>query len=132
MLNVFPIQFLSLFAYTILRIFVGIILVYLGLRHLRTRHELKEVFTLPYFPYGLFFVWYLGIVELVVGTMFLFGFLTQIAAILSSLIALKFLIMHRRFSAPGIPGRIFYALLLGASISLFITGSGALGFDLPI
>lgn len=132
MLNPFPIQFLALLAYLILRVFVGGILVYLGITHLSRRHDLKHAISLPLFPYGLASVWYLATLELLAGVMFIVGFYTQIAAIISFFIALEMLVLYSRFRSPLIPSKLFYVLLLGASISLFITGAGALAFDLPI
>jgi len=132
MLNPFPIQFLAMVAYALLRVTIGIVLMHLGLEHIRNRQTLKEVFSFSWFPYGLFFAWYVGVFEIIVATMFILGFLTQIAALLTILLSLKFIIMHKRFSSPSIPGKIVYLLLLGISLSLFITGAGIFAFDLPI
>lgn len=132
MLNPFPIQFLALFAYTILRICVGCTLVYLGFSHLKHRQELRENFSFRFFPYGLFFATYLGLVELFVGALFILGFYTQIAALLSILLSLKLIILNTRIASEYIPPRVFYTLLIGASFSLLITGAGFFAFDLPI
>lgn len=132
MLNPFPIQFLALFAFTILRFIVGIILMHLGLEHLRNRQTLKELLSFSMLPYGLFFAWYVGLLEIIIATMFILGFYTQIAALLTVFLSLKFIVLNRRFSSPLIPGKLFYLLLLGAALSLFITGAGAFAFDLPI
>lgn len=132
MLNIFPIQFLAPFAYMILRIGIGFVLFVLGVRHLRNRFTLRDAFTFRFFPYGLFFTWYLAIVEMVVGIMYLLGLFTQIAAIITILMSLKFLIMHRKFSHPLVPSRLTYFFILIVSVSLLITGGGVLGFDLPI
>lgn len=130
MLNPFPIQFLALLAYAILRIIVGAILLYLGFSHIQHRAVLKEQFS--QFRFGLVLVWYLGTLEIIVGMMFIFGFYTQIAALLSMLMAIKFIVLKGRFTSPLIPGRLFYILLFGASLSLFVTGAGIFAFDLPI
>lgn len=132
MLNFFPTQFLALFAYTILRVAVGVVLVYLGLSHAKHRAELAPRFSFSLFPYGTFFAWYLAAVEIVVGTLFVLGLFTQVAAILSALLALKFIVMHTKFSGTYVPGKLFYTLLLAASLSLFITGAGFFAFDVPI
>jgi uncharacterized membrane protein YphA (DoxX/SURF4 family) len=132
MLNPFPIQFLAPLAYTVLRVVVGTVLFSLGLSHLRDRDSLAPLFSFSWFPYGRFAVWYLALIELAVGLMFLFGFLTQIAALLAMFLSLKFIVMRSRWSAPSIPDRLFYILLFGASFTLFVTGAGAFAFDLPI
>ena len=132
MLNPFPIQFLALLAYMLLRFFVGGILLYLGITHVRNRHNLKYTLSFPWFPYGLFSVWFFALFEILSGLMFFTGFYTQYAAIIGMLLALKIIVLYKRFASPLIPGRLFYILLFGASLSLFITGGGALAFDLPI
>lgn len=132
MLNPFPIQFLAVLAYAVLRLFVGATLVYLGTRHIQKRHDLKHTLTFSLFPYGLMTAWYFALVELVIGMMFIAGFYTQIAALLAFILSLKILVLQKHFASPYIPGRLFYILLMAASISLFITGAGTFAFDLPI
>ncbi len=132
MLNPFPIQFLALFAYFLLRISVGSILLYLGLQHWRSRHELKTVLTLSWWPYGYFSTIVLATSELIIATSFLFGAYTQIAALCVIAMSVKLLILRGRFNHATIPPRLFYVLLFGAALSLFITGGGAFAFDLPL
>lgn len=132
MLNPFPIQFLAPLAYTLMRICVGLILVRLGRRNLHNRATLQTLFTFRLFPYGNFFVLYMSLLEIVLGLMFIFGFLTQIAALLLIVFCLKFMIMHKRFDHPLLPKRLSYLLLCICGLSLFITGAGAFAIDLPI
>ena len=132
MLNIFPIQFLAPLAYALLRVCVGFILLRLGRRHLHNRDALAPIFSFSLFPYGRFFVWYLGLIEIGLGILFFIGLFTQVAALLAAVLSLKFIVMHRRFAHPLIPSRMFYTLLLAASLSLFITGAGIFAFDLPI
>ncbi len=132
MLNPFPIQFLALLAYLLLRVFVGAILLYLGIRHWQTRHTLKETLVLPWWPFGTTTTLVLIIAELVLGTLFILGAYTQYAALITMLICLDFMLFRHRFTHETLPARIFYVLLFGCALSLFITGAGALAFDLPI
>jgi uncharacterized membrane protein YphA (DoxX/SURF4 family) len=132
MLNLFAIQFMAPLAYLMLRMCLGIILIRFGCLHIQHRHSLKEVFSLRLFPFGSFFVWYLGIVEIVLGSMLMLGLFTQLAALLTMLLSLKFIIMHKRFSHQLIPSRIVFVLMGIISVSLFITGAGAFAIDLPI
>lgn len=132
MLNIFPIQFLAPIAYALLRICVGFIFIRLGQSHLRNRATLAQVFTLPIFPYGLFFVWYISIAEIIMGLLFIFGLFTQIAALFGIAYSLKLFILRKQFAHPLIPRGYFLMLLLVVSISLFITGAGIFAFDLPI
>ena len=133
MLSLFPTMFLSLLAHAILRIFVGAIFFYLGLRHLgRSRSGLTVVLKEHWPVLGGFYVWYLGLIEVVIGIMFIVGIYTQAAAIVSMLISIKMLLLRRRFAHPSIPQPIFYTLLFAASLSRLITGAGAFAIDLPI
>jgi uncharacterized membrane protein YphA (DoxX/SURF4 family) len=132
MLNVFPIQFLALFAYFILRVFVGSVLLYLGLLHFSTRHTLKEVLTLSWWPFGLCSTLVLSLTEIILAVMITFGVLTQIAVLVLALLCLKMIILRERFNHETIPPRLVYVLLLGAALCLFITGAGAFAFDLPL
>ena len=77
-------------------------------------------------------MWYMGLFEIIIGTLFTLGFLTQVAALLAIFLSVKILIMYRHFIHPLIPQRLFYILLLAISFSLFITGAGIFAFDLPI
>jgi len=132
MLNPFPIQFLALLAYFILRVVVGFILLYLAKKHWENRHELFEILKPSIFPYGKVNTILIIITELVAGTMFILGFYTQIAALMLLEISLKMLMFKKVFRHPSIPSNLTYILLLGIGISLFITGAGIFAFDLPI
>lgn len=132
MLNPFPIQFLALFAYFLLRIFVGGILLYLGVTHFIKRNELREVLVLPWFQYGRFTALAFGLGELLIGSFILAGAYTQYAVLFTMAMCIKMLVLRNWFKHPSIPPKIFYLLLLGCSLSLFITGAGLFAFDLPI
>jgi uncharacterized membrane protein YphA (DoxX/SURF4 family) len=134
MLNPFPIQFLALFAYFLLRVGVGAILLYFAYAHFRVRKKLGRVFSTRLLPYGLKFAWLFICVEAVVGAMFVAGYYTQIAALLTMAMSLKLIVLHKRFAPNGtnIESRLFYILLFIVAATLFITGAGAFAFDLPI
>ncbi len=132
MLNPFPIQFLALLAHLLLRVTAGVTLLILGVRHFKNRESLYPVLTLPLFPFGKITTILFICCELLIGTFFILGLHTQIAALVLMAMSLKMLFLRKRFSHPTLPGRLFYLLLLGISCSLFITGAGALAFDLPL
>ena len=133
MLNVFPVLFLSLLAHAILRVCVGGILVYLGLRHItKERIGLHILFKEHWPNAATFLVWYFAIVELVAGMFLIVGAWTQIATLVTLFFSVKMLVLRKYMAHPSIPPPLFYVLLLGASFSLFITGAGAFAFDLPI
>ena len=132
MLNIFPIQYLALFAYFILRVAVSLVLIMLGLRHWHYRHELKKVFTCTWFPMSGYAAYLWPVAELAVAGFLLVGAYTQIAALLLMLMSLKLMLIRPWFPHPTIPSRLFYLLLFAIAISLFITGAGAFAFDLPL
>lgn len=132
MLNPFPIQFLALLAYTILRFFVGSILLYAGIRHLKNQKSIKSTFSGTRSLYGFVVILCVAFVELIAGGMLILGYYTQIAALLGMFLSLVFILFHRKLSALSVSGKLFYVLLLGTMLSLFITGAGAFAFDLPI
>jgi len=132
MLNPFPIQFLALLAYFILRVCVASILLYLGLSHLKHRHELKEVFTLSWLPFGTVATLVFALTEIIVSLFIFAGAHTQYAVLFVTAMSIKMIFLRQWFNHPTIPPKIFYVLLLGVSLTLFITGAGAFAFDLPI
>lgn len=132
MLNPFPIQFLALFAYFLLRLFIGSTLIYLAITHFKYRNELKDVLVVSWFPYGRFTTNAFVIGELLLGSLFIAGAFTQFAALASILMSSKMLIMRNWFEHHTLPPKMVYLLLFGISLSLFITGAGAFAFDLPI
>ncbi len=135
MLNPFPIQYLALFAYFILRVFVGLTLLYLGNKHWENRHELFKI-SIPTLPFAESFVqvgtYTLIATEVIIGLMFVAGFFTQIAALVLIIMSIKMLVFSKYLKHPSIPSRLSYTLFLAIGISLFITGAGVLAFDLPI
>ncbi len=119
MLNVFPIQFLAPLAYLILRVILGIVFLRMAKFQLQKDESGSRS-------------WLSGFFSSVVGIIFILGFYTQIAALLGILSAIA-----SRFSYFKARGFSYLeptaALLVGAiSLSLFITGGGPFGFDLPI
>ena len=124
LLNPFPIQWLSLFAYFLLRVFVGAILVYLGFRHLAYRKELRVVFGWS----GLLLL----TIEFVLGLLVLVGAFTQYAALGIMFLSLLFIVFRGKLQHKTVPERIFYVLLFACGLTLFITGAGALAVDLPV
>ena len=132
MLNPFPIQFLALFAYFLLRLFVGGCLLFLGIKHLANYRELIQALKLSWWPFTTLSTWLFILVELGAATFTILGFSTQYTMLVVMLMALKMIVVRGWFSTPLLPPRLFYVLLLGTALTLFITGAGALAFDLPI
>ncbi len=124
MLILFPIQFLTPLAHTVLRLCVGLIFVNFGIRNI-VHHRVSRGFT--YYTYvGI------GLGEIVIGGFFIVGAYTQLAALCAVLFSGLQIIKGRHTGSPDSLHRMFFILLFFASLSLFITGAGAFGFDLPI
>ena len=133
MLNIFPTMFLAQFAHALLRIVLGGIFIYLGWRHLvRDRAALEAIIRRHWPSVAPYFVKYLGLVEMALGGLFFVGAWTQVAAVAAMILSIKMLVLHRHFAHPSVPPKIFYTLVLGVYLSLFITGAGAIAFDLPL
>jgi uncharacterized membrane protein YphA (DoxX/SURF4 family) len=132
MLTLFPLQWLALFAYFILRVVIGLSLIVVGLRHWRVWSELIAVVRVPLFPFPRTAVALLIMTELLAGLSLTLGLYIQVGALLLIILSLKMLVCRGRFPHPSVPMRLSYLLYLAGGLSLFITGAGALAFDLPI
>mgnify|MGYP000154715424 CR=1 FL=1 len=120
MLNPFPIQFLAPLAYLILRLTISLILISLARRQLKAYNTKSD-------PRLVLLI----VIEVSTASLLILGAFTQIAALVTILIGLG-LTKKRLAEAFGITDRLLPGLLIGAAITLFITGAGALAFDLPI
>lgn len=132
MLNPFPIQWLALLAYFILRLFVGVTLYYMGRQHVKHYRELVDSTTWPFMGGRALPIQLLIGFEFLIAILLILGAFTQYAALLLIGLSIKLLFLHKRFTHPSIPPRLVYFILLGCSLSLLITGAGAFAVDLPI
>lgn len=120
MLNPFPILFLALLGYTILRLTIAFVLLTL------VRRQLKMVTS----PLSFTRLLLIGLEVLVVGLLIL-GAFTQYAVLLGLGIVL-YLARHRRDETVAIHDTLVLWLLAGGLITLFITGAGTPAVDLPL
>jgi hypothetical protein len=132
MLNTFPhLLVLGFFAPTLLRIAISTVLFYGAYLVYKNRASAaKEVLpilgkivwagTLTALAYG------------AIGILLLVGAYTQIAAILGAIVSVKGLLFCRRFISLFPYSRSTYTLLFIISLSLIVSGAGALAFDLPL
>ena len=132
MLNIFPVQFLAPLAYMILRVVLGLIFIHFGRSHIKNRELTRDLFIYKQLPFRKFFTWYVAIIEIVVGLLFILGLFTQIAALVAMIYSFKFIVLHKHMPGSFLSSRIMYVLIFFTSLSLFITGAGAFAFDLPI
>lgn len=114
MLSVFPIQFLVLLAHFLLRLFVGSVVLYLAIFHIRRTFL------------------FLASIELMIAGSILLGACTQLGALGLLLLSGYMLISYTKWDQEVVAGRMSYVLLIGCGLSLFITGAGAFAFDLPM
>jgi uncharacterized membrane protein YphA (DoxX/SURF4 family) len=121
MLNPFPLMWLSLLAYFILRIVVAFTFWRFGVAHLKARTNTTSPLL----------VLALGLGELVIAVMLFFGYLTQYACLGGFTVITLLLLFSKRWSITRVSRS--HLVLLGAALaSLFITGAGAFAFDLPL
>ena len=125
-------MWLSLLAYFLLRLIVGITLIALGYKHINNQNELATAFRnfINFIPNTMAALFVFG--ELALAGFIIAGYGTQYACIAGMFMCLKLIIIRGRIHTPLLPSRLFYFLLLGAFISLFITGAGAFAYDLPL
>lgn len=127
MLNPFPIQFLALLGYFILRVVLGWLLFWQGY-NLIYQARFNDPEKLP--PKWL--LWGAGLFEIIIGLQFLFGLMTQIAALLTIAFAGLILIIPKSKIRTLLPDTSFWLLVIGVCLCLFITGAGLFAYDLPI
>lgn len=125
-------MWLSLLAYFLLRLVVGVTLAVLGYKHINNQLELAKAFKkfVNIFPNIMATLFILG--ELIIAGCIIAGYATQYAAIAGMLMCVKLIVIRGHLHTPLLPSRLFYFLLLGAFASLFITGAGAFAYDLPL
>lgn len=127
MLNVVPIQFLAMFAYLFLRITVGITLLLFGAQLAQLALSMSTLTSRR--AYLLILI---AILSLVSSGLLILGLFTQIGALFVIGLAFTQLVAPNHTIKGLIPSSLVWFLLLGAGVSLFITGAGVFAFDLPI
>ena len=134
MLNTFPeLLTFSFFVPTILRIVAGLIFAYFGWLKLGRDKQSKIIFfeTIGFKP-AVFWLWLIAVIEIVVGVMIVIGFLTQISAIIASIIMLTSIII-KLWKPNSLPNSTeFYIIFFVVFLSLIFTGAGGFAFDLPL
>lgn len=133
MLNVFPeLLFLSFFAPFVLRMFLGFVLLSSSLDRLYRRRDVFERLFLKHSPLnGKTMLWVFGIFEFVFGLGLLVGIYVQIIAVGIILFSIAAIFGKNTALWFG-SNRLVYLFMLGVSLSLLLSGAGALAFDLPL
>jgi hypothetical protein len=121
MLNPFPLQWLALLAYLVVRVAVGLVLLLLAKRQLKKTEQRPR-------PKLLLAV---VMTEILTGTALILGMYTQYAA-LATLVLCLLLGGGRRLIGTTKVDPLLLTIMGAAAISLFITGAGTIAFDLPL
>ena len=119
MLTLLPIQFLALFAYFLLRVCIGVIILHFGIKLWFSADR----------PPGAFV--FAGVAT-ITGMQLLLGLATQLAALTLLVLSLVILCLPNSRIRSQLPDTSFWFLAGGVAISLFITGAGVFAIDLPI
>lgn len=128
MLNPFPIFItFGLIAPFMLRFFIGLIFLSFGIRCFKTIDAGVSLQTK-----NKIFNKFLGVIEIIIGVLFVAGFLTQIMVIISSVILLFKLIFSIRKKGFYDNVIIFYLLLFVVCLSLLFSGAGFWAIDFPL
>lgn len=125
----------SYFAPTILRVTLALLFFYLAARTWQRARHLGNV-RLPLIGAHAWLPYLAGAVEAVVAVMFLVGWYTQLAALLSILGMIKYAAYEhwspevQKEYIPFSPTVAFLVAMI--SISLLFSGAGAFAFDIPL
>ena len=132
MLSIFP-ELLSygLLGPFVMRVALGVFFIVTGIAHSRQ----KELFKTTWPTWSKPWIYVGGLVEVLLGLLFIIGLYTQVAALIGAVYALKVLF----FKAQGLrfatwaPHNVWlYIFILAASLSLLVLGAGLFAFDLPL
>ncbi len=132
MLTLFPdLLTYSFFGPTIVRLALGGALIALAHRHLLARERIRDEMRgfgalAPAIASGI------PASEALIGTLITIGLFTQVAALLSVVIAIKLWAAHRKYPAITSPGPLALLCMGAIALSLVVTGPGAFAFDLPL
>lgn len=135
MLNPLPdLLYLAVLGPFILRVAVGIWFLSRGYTNLlrEKREEMASTLRVEWGPLGTFAIWYLGMVQVVVGLSLVLGYLTQVGAILGLLTVIQMYVLKRKYPIIAPHDKALYLVIAAVCFSLLITGAGGLAFDLPL
>jgi len=125
MLSVFPDLLYPFFAPTLLRVVVACFFFYVAYQQYARRQEIAAVQFSAFVPLAIIF-------HLLVGAMFLFGYYTQVAA----MVAIAGLVvgwwLNRKHPSVVILPNSTVFLLIAVCASFILSGPGAWGRDLPL
>lgn len=135
MLNPLPdLLYLAILAPFILRVAVGLFFLERGYVNLmrEKREEMASELRVSWGSLGTFFIWYLGIFQVLVGLSLVLGYLTQIGAIIGFLIMMKLYLLRNKYPVIAPYAGVLYLIVAAVCLSLIITGAGGIAIDLPL
>jgi len=134
MLNLFPdLLTWSFFAPLFLRLALGVVFLDFGRHTLgKGRGQHGALFEALGLKQGAYYVSVLGCVEIILAFMLILGLYTQLAALVTLLISLAAYYLKGTHGAHIEHRRHLFFLTAVISLSLLLSGAGALGFDLPL
>ncbi len=132
MLNPFPhLLVYAFYAPTIIRVAVALTFFFVAYVQFGRRDEISQM-RFPFVGATSWAAWASIIFFVAVGAMLLFGYYTQIAAILSLLALIKCFILKNYYPRLVPLSRVSTLLLAAMCLSLLISGAGAMALDLPL
>jgi len=134
MLNIFPdLLTYKMYAPFILRVVVGVIFLELGYLKLgKEKAAWKMFFETIHLKPAHLFVSLFATIEIVFGSFLIFGYFTQIAALVMAIVLFAEAYIEMRDGTLIKRDIIFYTLLLVICVSLLFSGAGKYAMDIPL
>jgi len=134
LLNTFPtLLSFGILAPLILRLVLGFIAIDLGyLKLYKENQEWRSLFEVIHFHPSALFVKLMAWIEMIGGVLLLFGIISQLVAIVFSVIFFCEMIIEYREESLENRNLPFYILIFAISLSLVFTGAGAFALDLTL
>ena len=112
---------------------MAIVLIVIGYETVvRKRLSFSSYFEAKEYPLARLIPWKLGVAEVLAGLFLLFGFFTQVAAIVGIFLFFTLLHIENRDERILPNTSTFYLIMVVLSISLLFSGAGAFAIDLPL
>jgi uncharacterized membrane protein YphA (DoxX/SURF4 family) len=134
MLSIFPeLLGFSFIGATIVRISVGLVLLYIGLMTTGVK-KISYTTEMKVRNYPLFNLlpFIFGVVEIVTGVFLIAGFLTQLMALIGIYIFINLIFIEKHIGRVFDYPNLFYISMILVSFSILFLGPGILAFDLPL
>lgn len=134
MLNIFPTLLgFGILSPFILRIALGLVMLDFGYSKVtKLKKEKDSMFESLGLKPGIYYVYAIGILEILIGLALIFGIATQLAGLFSAIISILAILIKKRGHEKIKSSFGFLTLCLVISLSLILTGAGFMAFDWPL